>query len=44
METYLPAIPYYYDRSNLLFGTKVKNVINDPNHGMPVLDAIWVEQ
>ena len=44
METYLPAIPYYYDRSNLLFGTKVKNVINDPIHGMPVLDAIWVEQ
>ena len=44
METYLPAIPYYYDRSNLLFGTKVKNVINDPNHGMPVLDASWVEQ
>jgi len=44
METYLPAIAYYYDRSNLLFGTKVKNVINDPNHGMPVLDAIWVEQ
>ncbi len=44
METYLPAIPYYYSRSNLLFGTKVKNVINDPNHGMPILDAIWVEQ
>ena len=38
------VVPYYYDRSNLLFGTKVKNVINDPNHGMPVLDAIWVEQ
>lgn len=44
MENYLPAIPYYYDRSNILFGTKVKNVINDPNHGMPILDAIWVEQ
>ena len=44
MENYLPAIPYYYDRSNLLFGTKVHNVINDPNHGMPILDAIWVDQ
>jgi len=44
MENYLPAIPYYYDRSNILFGTKVKNVINDPNHGMPILDAIWVDQ
>jgi len=44
METYLPAIPYYYDRSNILFGTKVHNVVNDPNHGMPILDSIWVDQ
>ncbi len=44
MENYLPALPYYYDRSNILFGTKVHNVINDPNHGMPILDAIWVDQ
>jgi peptide/nickel transport system substrate-binding protein len=44
LETYLPAIPYYYDKSNLLFGTKVHNVINDANNGMPILDAIWVDQ
>jgi len=44
LETYLPAIPFYYDKSNLLFGTKVHNVINDANNGMPVLDAIWVDQ
>lgn len=44
METYLPALPYYWDKSNLLFGTKVHNVLNDPNHGMPILDAIWVDQ
>jgi peptide/nickel transport system substrate-binding protein len=44
MENYLPAIPFYFDKSNILFGTKVKNVINDPNHGMPILDAIWIEQ
>jgi len=44
LETYLPAIPDSYDKSNLLFGTKVHNVINDVNHGMPVLDGIWVDQ
>jgi len=44
LETYLPAIPFYYDKSNLLFGNKVHNVINDANNGMPVLDGIWVDQ
>ena len=44
LETYLPAIPFYYDKSNILFGTKVHNVINDANNGMPVLDGIWVDQ
>lgn len=44
LETYVPVLPWYYDKSNFLFGTKVHNVINDANHGMPVLDAIWVDQ
>ena len=44
LETYLPVIPWYYDKSNILFGTKVHNVVNDANNGMPVLDAIWVDQ
>ena len=44
LETYVPVIPWYYDKSNLLFGTKVHNVVNDANNGMPVLDAIWVDQ
>ena len=44
LETYVPVIPWYYDKSNLLFGTKVHNVINDANNGMPILDAIWVDQ
>lgn len=43
MENYLPAIPVEYDTANILFGTKVKNVLNDPNHGMPIFDALWVE-
>jgi peptide/nickel transport system substrate-binding protein len=44
LETYVPVLPWYNDKSNFLFGTKVHNVINDANHGMPVLDAIWVDQ
>lgn len=44
MENYLPALPWYWDKGNYTFGTKVHNVLNDPNHGMPVLDAIWVDQ
>lgn len=43
-ENYLPAIPYQYDKGNYVFGTKVKNVLNDPNHGMPVMTQIWIEQ
>jgi peptide/nickel transport system substrate-binding protein len=44
LETYVPVLPWYNDRSNFLFGTKVHNVVNDANHGMPVLDEIWVDQ
>lgn len=43
-ETYMPAIPYEYDKGNVVFGNKVKNVINDPNHGMPVMTQIWIQQ
>ncbi|GAA1906695.1 ABC transporter substrate-binding protein [Lapillicoccus jejuensis] len=43
MENYLPALPWYWDKSNIVFGTKVHNVINDPNHGTPILNSIWVD-
>ena len=44
MTDYLPVLPWYWDKGNFTFGTKVHNVLNDPNHGMPVLDNIWVDQ
>ena len=44
METYLPVLPYYWDKGNFVFGTKVHNVVDDPNHGMPFLENIWVDQ
>lgn len=43
LENYLPAIPFYNDRGNAVFGTKVHNVIDDPNKGMPMLDQIWLD-
>jgi len=42
LETILPALPDYYDKSNAVFGTKVHNVVNDPNHGIVALTDIWV--
>ncbi|MEO3938714.1 ABC transporter substrate-binding protein [Dermatophilaceae bacterium Soc4.6] len=43
MEDYLPVLPWYWDKGNDTFGTKVKNVLNDPNHGMPMFDNIWLD-
>jgi peptide/nickel transport system substrate-binding protein len=43
-ETYLVALPDYYDKGNYVFGTKVKNVVNNPNKGMPELSQVWLEQ
>jgi peptide/nickel transport system substrate-binding protein len=43
-ENYLVAIPDYYQKSNYVFGTRVENVVNDPNRGMPALTQIWIEQ
>ena len=43
-ETYLPVLPYYWDKGNFVFGTKVHNVVDDPNNGMPFLEDIWVDQ
>ncbi len=43
-ETYLLAIPDYNDKGNSVFGTKVKNVKNNPNKGMPELTQVWLDQ
>lgn len=43
-ENYLVAVPDYYDKGNYVFGTKVKNVVNNPNKGMPELSQVWIQQ
>ncbi|WP_323101731.1 ABC transporter substrate-binding protein [Intrasporangium sp. YIM S08009] len=43
-ENYLLAIPDNYDKGNYVFGTKVKNVVNNPNKGMPEITQIWLDQ
>ncbi|ADU48096.1 ABC transporter substrate-binding protein [Intrasporangium calvum] len=42
-ESYLPAIPYQYSKGNAVFGAKVRNVVNDPHHGLPIMTQIWME-
>lgn len=42
LTTQLPAIPDYYSKGATIFGTKVHNVIVDPNAGMPDLPSLWV--
>ncbi|AKU16702.1 ABC transporter substrate-binding protein [Luteipulveratus mongoliensis] len=39
---YLPSVPVSYGKANYLFGTKVHNVVNDPNRGWPDMAQIWV--
>ncbi|EWT02961.1 ABC transporter substrate-binding protein [Intrasporangium oryzae NRRL B-24470] len=43
-ENYLLAIPDYNDKGNSVFGTKVMNVHNNPNKGMPEITQIWINQ
>lgn len=43
-EKYFYAMPAYYDKGNSVFGTKVKNVMNNPNKGMPEITKIWIDQ
>lgn len=43
-ENYLLAIPDNNDKGNSVFGTKVMNVHNNPNKGMPDLTDVWLDQ
>lgn len=44
LKDILPVVPMFYDRGTSIFGTKVKNALNDPNLGMPVLADVYVQQ
>lgn len=39
---YLPSVPISYGKANYLFGTKVHNVVNDPNRGWPDMAQLWI--
>ncbi|MEO6996449.1 MAG: ABC transporter substrate-binding protein [Terracoccus sp.] len=43
-KTYLLAIPDNYAKGNTVFGSKLKNVLNNPNSGLTDLKGIWVDQ
>jgi peptide/nickel transport system substrate-binding protein len=44
MTRLLPCLPTTYSKENYLFGTKVHNVVNDVNIGLPDISGIWVDQ
>jgi peptide/nickel transport system substrate-binding protein len=44
MTRLLPTLPLSYSKENYLFGTKVHNVVNDVNIGLPDISGIWVDQ
>jgi peptide/nickel transport system substrate-binding protein len=44
MVRLLPTLPTTYPRANYLFGTKVHNVVNDANIGLPDISGIWVDR
>ncbi|HET7477361.1 MAG TPA: ABC transporter substrate-binding protein [Dermatophilaceae bacterium] len=44
MEKYLPALPLYYDRTALVFGSKAGGIVNDPTQGLPIFTQVFVKQ
>jgi peptide/nickel transport system substrate-binding protein len=44
LKDYLPLLPDYNSKASAIYGTKVKNVIVDPNQGMPEFASIWLDQ
>lgn len=42
MSKYLPALPDYYSISTAIFGTKLKNLVMNPNNSIPMLSDIYV--
>ena len=44
MSTYLPALPFYYDKMAIVMGTKVGGAIGDPTQGLPIFTQMFVKQ
>lgn len=43
METYLPALPFYYDKVAIVAGTNLGGATNDPTVGMPNFENMFVK-
>lgn len=44
LETYLPLLPEYYDKTAIVMGTKVGGAVADPTMGMPLFTQLYVKQ
>ncbi|MHB1472643.1 MAG: ABC transporter substrate-binding protein [Dermatophilaceae bacterium] len=43
LETYLPALPFYYDKMAVVMGTKIGGAVGDPTQGLPIFTQMFVK-
>ena len=43
LETYLPALPFYYDKMAVVVGTKVGGAVGDPTQGLPIFTQMFAK-
>ena len=43
LQTYLPALPFYYDKMAVIVGTKVGGAVGDSTQGMPLFTQMFVK-
>ncbi len=44
LETYLPLLPEYYDKTAVVMGNKVGGAVADPTMGMPLFTSLFIKQ
>ena len=43
LETYMPALPFYYDKMAIVVGNKVGGAVGDPTQGLPIFTQMFVK-
>ena len=43
LETYSPALPWYYDKMAVVIGTKIGGGVGDPTQGLPIFTQLFVK-
>ncbi|GAA1256924.1 peptide/nickel transport system substrate-binding protein [Oryzihumus leptocrescens] len=43
LQTYVPALPFYYDKMAIVIGNKVGGAVGDPTQGLPVFTQMFIK-